>query len=86
MKSRCARVVLLMLLATIAVDVADGDCVEAACAGPASDCACCVLSEPAAKDAHLPSSHLRTRILPAHPDQPREGVRPIPYRPPLSLS
>jgi hypothetical protein len=92
MRSHRIRVVLLALLATIALDMVDADCVkgawasEALCASPSGDCACCILSEGAAEDAHPPVSQLPTRSLPAPPGQTRSGVRPIPYRPPLAFS
>jgi hypothetical protein len=92
MRSHSVRLVLLALLATIALDLADADCIqgawasEAACASSASDCACCVLSEVAAQNAYLQLPCLRTRSLPEPSGQTRAGVHPILYRPPLTLS
>jgi hypothetical protein len=92
MKSRRARLILLTLLATLAFDLADADCIEggsakgARCASPTADCACCVLSEVAAKDPHLPLPGPEASSFPAPPSQVRAGVRPVLYRPPLALS
>jgi hypothetical protein len=89
------RVVPLVLLAAISLDLADGDCAKGSWAGqarcaagqaPAGGCVCCLVSEAAASaaDVGVPNA-VDPAAAPPTP-RTREGVRPVPYRPPLSRS
>ncbi len=92
MMPRCIRPILLAVLACIALDVADADCLkglpagEVACASLDADCACCVLSEAPAVGADSPLLHPPSRAEAVPSGRPRDGIRPVPYRPPLHLS
>ncbi len=90
MTSRRIRVVLVAVLASIALDVADADCLKGLPAGdlscPGADCACCVLSEAPAGGPDAPLVLLLSRADASAPGRLHEGVRPVPYRPPLHLS
>jgi hypothetical protein len=92
----------LLLLAMIGVDLADADCLKGLCANdagcaclsgeslaqedPAGGCACCILSEAAPVAMHARVADAQAPAPAAAASQPRAGVRPVPYRPPLFLS
>jgi hypothetical protein len=91
MKLRCLRLVLLALLAMVAVDLVDADCFDAAARGEAScneaagDCACCLLSEAASRPPLVAGLRASAPLASSGTERTRAGIRPVPYRPPLTL-
>ena len=97
----CARAAALVLLAAIALDLADGDCPKGAwgvpatgaCAeaetllsGPDGGCACCIFGEVAASAADPGAPDVRPAAVRLASLRTCRGFRPAPYRPPLPLS
>jgi hypothetical protein len=101
MRLRWLRLIPVMLLTALAYDVIDADCTKGcwpgtpACAsvadawevevGPTSGCACCMLSEPAPGTSQVPAVDTQVPSPVMAPGGTCTGVRPVPYRPPLSL-
>lgn len=99
---RWVRLLPLVLLAAIGFDLADGDCAKGSAssagppaavadetladANPVGDCACCVVSEAAEDVFASGAADLRTAAALPASRRTCTGVRPAPYRPPLSLS